>query len=119
MKRGIGLRYALAGLLQAVRTERNMRIHLAAACGAVAVAAFAGLDRDEWLWVLLAIAFVISTELVNTALERLADFSASGRSDPLVKAAKDMGAASVLVAACFAVVVGAVVLVPALIGRFS
>ena len=96
-----------------------MRIHAAAAAAAVLAGSYAGLDRGEWLWVLAAIAFVICAELINSALERIADLAADGRRHPLVKAAKDMGAAAVLTAALFALAVGAIVLLPALIGKWS
>jgi len=96
-----------------------MRIHVAAAAGAVALGVYGRLDRDEWLWVALSIAFVWSAECVNTAIERLVDLTCGTERSPLAKAAKDVAAAAVVAAAVFALVVAAAVLAPAAYDRWS
>ncbi|MCI3919703.1 diacylglycerol kinase family protein [Paenibacillus sp. TRM 82003] len=117
-RRIIGLRHAAAGLAHAIRTERNMRIHAAGALLAVAFGVYSRLSRDEWLWVALAIALVWSAECFNTAMERAVDRVGEER-HPLAKAAKDTAAAAVLVVSAFAVVVGALVLLPAFLTRIG
>lgn len=104
-------RHALEGLAFVMRTQRNAWIHAAAAI-VVALAGFAaGLTLQEWLWIILAIALVWIAEVFNTAFEHLCDvvqpdFHAS------VKAAKDVAAGAVLLAACAAVLIGALVFWP-------
>lgn len=90
-----------------------MRFHLLAAVAAVLLGVAFGIGPGEWLWVGLAIAFVWSAELVNTAVERLVDLVSPER-QPLAKAAKDTAAGAVLVAAVFAVLVGCTVFGPRL-----
>ncbi|WP_309123048.1 diacylglycerol kinase family protein [Paenibacillus sp.] len=116
-KKGIGLRYAAWGWWHALRHERNMRIHAVAAAAAVAVGAYARLDRDDWLWVALSIALVWSAECVNTAMERVVDLVVGTEREPLAKAAKDTAAAAVLVLTAFSLVVAGTVLVPAALAR--
>lgn len=106
-------RWAAEGVRNAIRTEANMRFHALAALAAVLLGLALRLGPDEWLWVALAIAFVWSAELVNTAVERLVDLVSPER-QPLAKAAKDTAAGAVLVAAVFAVVVGLAVFGPRL-----
>ena len=58
-----------------------------------------------WALVVVAIALVLIAELLNTALETVVDL-VSPDDHPLAKAAKDIAAGAVLVAAAAAVVIG-------------
>jgi diacylglycerol kinase (ATP) len=91
--------------------EPNARVHALAAVLAVALGAFVRLSGMEWALVALAIALVFSAEALNTGLESLADAVVPER-HPLVGAAKDLGAAAVLLAAVGAVAVAACVFGP-------
>ncbi|AWB45404.1 diacylglycerol kinase [Paenibacillus sp. CAA11] len=100
-------RYAASGIWYGIRTQRNLRIHLVAAVLAIGAAAFFQLSAVKWAVLLLMICLVISLELVNTALESVVDLVTSDWKQ-LAKAAKDTAAGAVLVAAIFAVLIGAV-----------
>ena len=106
-------RSAWEGLIGALRHERHMRFHAAAAVAVVLLALWLDVSRQDWLWLLLAIAGVCSAELVNTAVERTVD-RISTDVHPLAKTAKDSAAGAVLVMAIFAVAVGLIVLGPPL-----
>ena len=99
------------GLMHAIRTEQNMRLHCLAAVGVIAAGFFFPLAAWEWVAVVLCIGLVISVECFNTALERLAD-RVSRENDPLIGQAKDCGSAAVLVLAVMSVVVASVVFGP-------
>ena len=97
--------FAIEGIIHVLRTQRNMRIHFAIA-SAVLVAALAfDVSRLELIALLLAIAFVLIAEMVNTAIEAAVDV-ASTSFDPMAKLAKDIGAGAVLIAAVNAIAVG-------------
>ncbi|WP_138493264.1 diacylglycerol kinase family protein [Paenibacillus pinistramenti] len=98
-------RYAAAGIWYAVRTQRNMKAHLAVAIAVTAGAAFFRLPVLSWVLLLLTISSVIALELVNTALETVVDLVTDDW-HPLAKIAKDTAAGAVLVAASFAVLIG-------------
>lgn len=107
------LQRAGAGVAMALREERNLRIQAVIGVLALALSLWLGVGTAL---VLLACGVVLASELVNTALERLAD--ALHPSDhPLVGAAKDAAAGAVLVSAAIAVLVGLVTLGPALYER--
>ncbi|MFC4599362.1 diacylglycerol kinase family protein [Cohnella hongkongensis] len=106
-------RSAWAGLAEALRTERHFRFHAAAAAIVVGLGLWLDVSRQDWLWLLLAIAGVWAAELINTAVERAVD-RISTDVHPLAKSAKDSAAGAVLVTAMFAVAVGAFVLGPPL-----
>jgi len=97
--------YALAGLAYAVRTQRNLRIHLFLGFTAVGVALFLRLSPVFLLILGLTITLVLAAELFNTALEAAVDLQVTVFR-PLAKAAKDVAAAAVLVTAANALVTG-------------
>lgn len=103
--------YALAGLSYALRTQPNMRLHLAAALAVLAAASLLGVNRYELLFLFLAIILVLLAEMFNTALEAVVDL-ASPAFHPLARAAKDVAAGAVLLAALHAVAAGAVIFYP-------
>jgi diacylglycerol kinase (ATP) len=97
--------HAAEGIIQAVRTQRNLWIHFAAAVAVLVAAIGFGATKLELAVLLLAITFVLVAELVNTAVEAAVDV-ASTAFDPMAKLAKDIAAGAVLVASLNAVAVG-------------
>jgi diacylglycerol kinase len=99
------LTHAVGGIRGACKTEASFRTHLLLAAMAAVVLA---LLRPPVVWVALCVvsgAAVLAAELVNTALEHLAD-RLHPEQHPTIRAAKDCAAAAVLVASIAAVVIG-------------
>jgi diacylglycerol kinase len=111
-------RHAFAGWWYVLRTQHNAWIHAVASIAILGVAVWAGLGGLEWAILILTVAVVWVAEFVNTAVEALVDLL-SPEIHPLAKIAKDIAAASVLIAALAAVVVGLLVLGPKLWMRLS
>lgn len=99
---------AFAGIGALVRSEQNARIHAVATVAVVAGGLAFGIDRLEWLAVVLAIGLVWTAEGLNTAFEAICDV-VSPDHHPEVGRAKDVAAGSVLMAALCATVVGVLV----------
>ena len=97
--------YAFEGISYLIRTQRNARIELAVGLVVLLVAAWVHVTPVEWAVPALTIALVLALEALNTALE-LAITLASPERHPLAKAAKDVSAAMVLIAAIGSVLVG-------------
>jgi diacylglycerol kinase (ATP) len=97
--------YAIEGVVHVLRTQRNMRIHFAVAVGVIAAAAAVGVSKMELIALLLAIAFVLIAEMINTAIEGAIDATTTSF-DPMAKLAKDMAAGAVLIASVNAVAIG-------------
>ena len=97
--------FAFEGIIHVLRTQRNMRIHLAVAAAVLVAALVTGVSRLELIALLLAIAFVLIAEMINTAVEAAIDVSTTAF-DPLAKLAKDITAGAVLIATITAVAVG-------------
>ncbi|WP_025683263.1 diacylglycerol kinase family protein [Paenibacillus maysiensis] len=98
-------RYAAEGVMYALRTQVNMRIHVVVALLVIVAGLTLHISRLDWLFVCVAIAIVIAAELFNTAVEAAVDLI-SPDIHPLAKAAKDTAAGAVLLAAVFAVIIG-------------
>lgn len=100
--------YAIEGIVYALRTQRNMRLHAAAAIVVLAASLFFRIGRFEFISIVFAIAFVFVSELANTALEAAVDV-ATQSFDPLAKVAKDVAAGAVFISAVNAVIIGYIV----------
>ena len=110
----IGLGYAVTGVITSLKTEFNMRIHVII----MFVVIFSGflfrISVFEWLFVILAIGFVLAFELMNTVVELLTDVLFKEEHES-AKNIKDISAAAVLVAAIFAAIVGIIIFFPKVI----
>ena len=65
--------YAFEGIIHVLRTQRNMRIHFAVAVAVLVGAVAVGVSKIELIALLLAIAFVLVAEMINTAIEGAID----------------------------------------------
>jgi diacylglycerol kinase (ATP) len=110
----ISFRNAWKGIQSGFKTELHFRFHVFAAFIAIASALFFNITRIEWMIVLLCIAAVLSSELLNTAVERICDRITKDL-DPLIGNAKDLAAGSVLIISAAALIIGAIIFVPYII----
>jgi diacylglycerol kinase (ATP) len=106
--------FAFKGLRYATLTQLNFRIHLALAFIAVVLGALLQISFAEWQWIMLSITIVLVTELINTGIETLTDLVSPGYHEKAGHV-KDVCAASVVIAALFALITGIVIFLPKLI----
>jgi diacylglycerol kinase (ATP) len=117
-RRATSFRAAFSGLGRLVTSERHFQLHLIAAACAIILAAFLGFDTMEWAILMVTIGLVLVAEGLNSALERAIDTTTPGF-HPLAKAAKDIAAGSVLIAAIISVIVGLLLYGPKLWALFA
>lgn len=106
-------RWAFQGLSEFFRIELKARIHLVAAFVAVLTGAILSIEMTSWLFLLLSIALVFMAEIVNTALETVAD-TLPDNLDSKRKTIKDLGAGAVMISAAFALATALLIFIPAL-----
>ena len=104
-------RAAGKGIAYCLRTQRNMKIHGAAAVIVLIFSRLLELSPGESCVLLLTIAAVWSAEMLNTAIETVVDL-VSPEYHPLAAIAKDVAAGAVLVMALAAVAVGLILFSP-------
>ena len=97
--------FAVEGIIHVLRTQRNMRLHFLAAVAVLVAGLVIGISKLELIALLLAIAFVFITEMINSALEQAIDVATTSF-DPLAKIAKDIAAGAVLIATVNAIAIG-------------
>jgi len=107
--------YAVAGIIYAIQTQRNMKIHLAAAILVLALSVYLRISSRELLIIFFAIVLVIMAELFNTAIEAVVDLSVQDV-HPLARTAKNVAAGAVLMAALNSLVVAYIIIYPRLEG---
>lgn len=103
----VRLGFALAGLVAALRTENSFRFQLVAAVAVLVALAWVQPEPVWWAIAILTVVAVLAAELVNTAVEHLADHLHPDR-HPRIKTVKDCAAAAVLVTSIGALAVAAV-----------
>lgn len=107
-------RYAFNGLKSLLKYEHNSRIHLLAAFVVVVAGLFLKLNLYEWALITIVTGLVFVTELINSALESLAN-----RVDPewneYIMKSKDYAAAAVLISAILALITGCLIFIPKII----
>jgi diacylglycerol kinase len=103
-------RDAFHGVKEGIRGQSSFRGHFFAAGAVIAAATALGTSVTEWCLLLLCITVVVTTELLNSALESMAK-AITREHDPHVGNALDIGSAAVLLASMGAAIVGALVFV--------
>jgi diacylglycerol kinase len=103
--------YAWNGLVYAIRTQRNARVHAAIATVAIALGVVLRISPIEFAMVFVAITGVFIAEMFNTVAEACVDLATS-EYHPLARIAKDVAAGAVLLNAMLSVVIGLFVFVP-------
>jgi diacylglycerol kinase len=111
------LLYAIHGISATIRVEKNMRIHLLITLGAIVAGLLLRITKIEWVVVLLCSGCVIAAEMVNTAIERLADVITTEK-DNRIKMVKDISAGAVFIISITACIVGIIVFLPYLLKLF-
>lgn len=99
------LNYAIEGIFEAIRTERNMKFHCFITIVAIMFSLFSGINKYEILFLSISITMVWVAELFNSSLETVVDLVTS-EYHPLAKRAKDIAAGATLVTSINAVIVG-------------
>ncbi len=107
--------YAGAGIIKGF-AERNMRVHGIAAFVVIVLGFYFGISELEWVLVLILMGLVWSAELVNSAIEELANLVRDelGLGYRATKRARDLAAGAVLVLATVAAIIGGLIFLPRL-----
>jgi diacylglycerol kinase len=112
----ISFKNAIHGISLAFKTQPNFRVHCVCACGAIGLGIWLHLSVAEWVIITLTIAWVLLTEMVNTAIESMVDLiTTEYRAE--AKIAKDIAAGAVLLGAIGAIVIASLIFLPKIIMR--
>ncbi len=103
--------YAINGIIAFFKQEHNAWLHGAATIMVIVLAFVFPVSKMEAVALALAVGFVWTAEIFNTAIEKIMDFI-SLEKNPAIKYIKDLAAGAVLVAAMAALVTGLIIFIP-------
>ena len=107
-------RYAARGILNVLRTEQNVQIHLVATVVAISLSIWLNISTVEFALILLATGLVLTAEILNTVIEDFLDVLHPAQ-HAAVRRIKDALAGAVLLAALIAVSLGFLIFGPPLV----
>ena len=114
MKKGSLLKsfqYAFEGILSALKTERNLHVHVIMMTLVIIFGFIFKINVYEWIICIILFILVIAAEMFNTAIEATVDM-AMPNLHPLAKKAKDVSAGAVLIIAFGAMIIGLIIFIP-------
>lgn len=107
----LSFKYALVGIIAALKEEPNLKFHFLAATLVIFLSIILNISKTDWMMVIFLIGFVISVELTNTAIEAVVD-AFTDKEHPSAKLSKDISAGAVLAAAATAAILGIIIFLP-------
>ncbi len=105
---------AIQGIIQAMKTERNVKIHITIMILVIISGIVFKIAKQEWITCIILFGLVISLELVNSAIETTVDIAMPEISEK-AKNAKDIAAGAVLVSAISSAIIGLTIFIPKII----
>jgi diacylglycerol kinase (ATP) len=102
---------AIEGILHGARTQRHLRYHFYSAAFVLLLSFILGISRSEFIVISLAVILVLSTEMLNSAIEAVVDLVSPAYTEK-ARIAKDIAAGAVLITAFGAAMLGYMILFP-------
>ena len=106
-------RNAIRGIVVGARGQNSFVVHVPMAILVLITAAICQVGMLKFCCLLLCIALVITAELVNSSLESMAS-AVTDQEDSRIRDALDIASGAVLAATLFAIVIGLIILLPAI-----
>lgn len=106
---------ARKGMRLVIKSEVNIRVHFCIAMAVLALAFVLNFSAERMCILLLTIAFVIVSEMFNSAIEYSLDAVFHNHYSRLVGMAKDISAGAVMFASVVAIVIGVILFGSALL----
>lgn len=110
-------KYAFEGVHRELREEQNLKIHILIMLLVILSGFLLKISLMEWIICIILFGFVICLELINTAIELTVDL-AMPEIHEKAKAAKDIAAAAVLIAAICSAIIGVIIFLPKILILF-
>lgn len=109
--------YAFEGVIHALKSDQNLRIHFVIAAIVIGVSLYFRVTPFEMGILGVMILLVIITEMINTAIEKMVDLITKEHHAE-AKIAKDVSSGMVFVAAFGSVIIGLLIFLPYVLRMF-
>lgn len=106
--------FAFSGIWQAIKKERNIKIHLFLALVAIVLGFVLGINKNEWLALIIIIFLVLAAEIFNSAIEEVCDLLKEklNLDYQATKNIRNISAGAVLVLAISSIIIGLIIFLP-------
>lgn len=108
------IKYCLEGINFVITNESNFKKEIVIGIIALLLSYILKISRIEFIIILIMIALVLTSEIINTSIEKVVDLYTKDYNN-LAKIAKDVSAGSVLVMSIFSLLVGVIIFLPKII----
>ena len=108
------IKNCLEGINFVITNESNFKKEIVIGIIALLLSYILKISRIEFIIILIMIALVLTSEIINTSIEKVVDLYTKDYNN-LAKIAKDVSAGSVLVMSIFSLLVGAIIFLPKII----
>ena len=102
------IKYCLEGINFVITNESNFKKEIVIGIIALLLSYILKISRIEFTIILIMIALVLTSEIINTSIEKVVDLYTKDYNN-LAKIAKDVSAGSVLVMSIFSLLVGVII----------
>ncbi len=103
--------FAFSGIAHCFKTEKNFQLQFCLAITVIIGGWFFKISNTNWIVLLICCAMVLCLEMMNTAIEKLADVVHDGLHAG-IKNVKDIAAGAVLVASIISVLIALIIFIP-------
>lgn len=110
-------KHAIDGIVYAMEVEHNMLIIMLATVVTLSLGYFLEISSIEAIIIIICIALVMASEMINTAIEATVDLVTLKEND-LAKIAKDTASSATLILSFMSLIIGLIIFVPRIIELF-
>ncbi len=103
--------FAIRGAILLIRTEASIKIQVCVGLIVTAAGFYFDISATEWMIQIFAIALVLGTEGMNTAVEKLSDYI-QPEFDKKIGLIKDISAGAVMLVSIAASIIGCIIYFP-------
>jgi diacylglycerol kinase len=113
----ISFKAAWAGVVWALTTQPNFKVHIFFSVCAIALGIYLGITKIEMIVILFTIVLGMTSEMINTSLEAMTDLITTEWKKE-AKVAKDVAAGMMLTVAAGAVLISGIIFIPYIVKLF-
>ncbi len=110
--------YAFKGLKKLIFSEDSFKAQFLIGLFAILLGLLFKISTIEWMMQLICIGLMLSTEALNTAVEKIADYIQPNYHKE-IETIKDIGAGAALIAAIISLILGCIIYIPKILILFS
>lgn len=111
------VKYSFNGIISYAKDGKSIIIYIACAIIEIVLGFLYHINGLEWILMICILGFILSIELINTAIEKVCDLITT-EYNPLIKIAKDCGSAATFVVFIVAIILNIIIFAPKIYALF-